>query len=385
MAKDPAQRPPTATAFVDDLERALQEGDATQVLRQATPTRPTQPVAAAPAAAPTAAARRPRPPAPRTAATAAPDRRHHAALPRPPALGGPRRAAARRPGGGRGRRLRSRRLGRIGAARRRRGPARPGPRAPRPSARARGRAPPRRRRRRPRRPRSARRRPPRAPPATIRSSLNDRGFERIQAQDFAGAVPLLKRSVFSFRAQGRKDETAYAYALFNLGQALNRTRAPGGRDPVPRSSAWRSATSSAAWCARSCERRRRRPGSRRPPATASSGPRRRREGIARCRVAALRRALDRVALRRRSRLREVLGPPRRAAVGVGQTAGVAQAHGARAARRAGGCGRRRATATAPPAARRRRRRTSRASPGGSRRRARAPRRARPCRGGARRP
>jgi serine/threonine-protein kinase len=57
-------------------------------------------------------------------------------------------------------------------------------------------------------------------------ALNDRGFERIQAQDFAGAVPLLERSVTAFRQQERKGETAYAYALYNLGQALRRSGRP---------------------------------------------------------------------------------------------------------------------------------------------------------------
>jgi serine/threonine-protein kinase len=57
-------------------------------------------------------------------------------------------------------------------------------------------------------------------------ALNDRGFERIQAQDFAAAVPLLQRSVTAFREQGRKGEAAYAYALYNLGQALRRAGRP---------------------------------------------------------------------------------------------------------------------------------------------------------------
>jgi hypothetical protein len=70
-----------------------------------------------------------------------------------------------------------------------------------------------------------------SPPADDPVALNDRGFERIQAEDFAGAVPLLERSVFVFRANGRKDEMAYAFALFNLGQALNRSGRPA--DAIP--------------------------------------------------------------------------------------------------------------------------------------------------------
>jgi eukaryotic-like serine/threonine-protein kinase len=57
-------------------------------------------------------------------------------------------------------------------------------------------------------------------------ALNDQGFERIKGGDFAGAVPVLERSVNAFRAQDRKDEMAYAFALFNLGQALNKSGRP---------------------------------------------------------------------------------------------------------------------------------------------------------------
>jgi serine/threonine-protein kinase len=54
-------------------------------------------------------------------------------------------------------------------------------------------------------------------------ALNDQGFARIRAGDYGAAVPLLQRSVAAFRAQGRRGEITYAYALFNLGQALNRS------------------------------------------------------------------------------------------------------------------------------------------------------------------
>ena len=39
-------------------------------------------------------------------------------------------------------------------------------------------------------------------------------------------MPLLQRAVTAFREQGRKGETAYAYALYNLGQALRRSGRP---------------------------------------------------------------------------------------------------------------------------------------------------------------
>jgi serine/threonine-protein kinase len=62
-------------------------------------------------------------------------------------------------------------------------------------------------------------------------ALNDQGFARIRAGDYAGAVPLLERSVTAFREQGRKGEIAYAFALFNLGQALNRSGRPADAMP----------------------------------------------------------------------------------------------------------------------------------------------------------
>lgn len=57
-------------------------------------------------------------------------------------------------------------------------------------------------------------------------ALNDEGFALIQAGSFADAVPPLERSVAAFEAQGRTEEKAYAFALFNLGQSLNRSGRP---------------------------------------------------------------------------------------------------------------------------------------------------------------
>jgi serine/threonine-protein kinase len=254
MAKDPAQRPPTATAFVEDLERALQEEAATEVLGAAPPTRPTEPVPAAAAPPPPSAPRAPRPAAARTAATGA---RGPAPTARTAATGarGPAPTA---------------RTAATGA----RGPAAPPARGRRRwaapvalllAALAAGAvvafavagsggsggsdgATTQARERRTSTAERARTRTQASTPATTQAqrtqtqertqtapsgaaaddpaALNDRGFERIQAQDFAGAVPLLERSVTAFREQGRKDETAYVYALYNLGQALRRSGRP---------------------------------------------------------------------------------------------------------------------------------------------------------------
>ena len=57
-------------------------------------------------------------------------------------------------------------------------------------------------------------------------ALNDEGFALVQAGSFADAVPPLERSVAAFEAQGRTEEKAYAFALFNLGQSLNRSGRP---------------------------------------------------------------------------------------------------------------------------------------------------------------
>jgi serine/threonine-protein kinase len=62
------------------------------------------------------------------------------------------------------------------------------------------------------------------PPAQAKSddpvALNDQGFALIGQGNAAGAVAPLQRSVEAFRAQGRKGDIGYAYALYNLGNAL---------------------------------------------------------------------------------------------------------------------------------------------------------------------
>ena len=52
------------------------------------------------------------------------------------------------------------------------------------------------------------------------AALNDAGYDKLQAGDAAGAIPLLEQSVANFEAQGgAADPTTYGYALFNLGEA----------------------------------------------------------------------------------------------------------------------------------------------------------------------
>jgi serine/threonine-protein kinase len=243
MAKDPADRPATASAFVTELERAL--GGGAQPVDA--PTAATQPMSPRPpAVVPAPAPRRPAPvPAgPPTLARAhreegpPPGRARRRALPllallAAALLAGGVIAALGTGGGGEG----SSEQG-SGAARQSGGSG--GSRGDGASsgggssgsssgstASAKKKAKPK-----------AQQKPaaPAPAPATTTPSntgsgdnpvaLNDQGFERIRAGDFAGAVPVLERSVRAFRAQGRKDEMAYAFALFNLGQALNKSGRP---------------------------------------------------------------------------------------------------------------------------------------------------------------
>ena len=62
------------------------------------------------------------------------------------------------------------------------------------------------------------------------SALNQEGFELIQAGSYEAAVPILERAVRSFPAG--TEETEYAYALFNLGDALRLSGRPEEAIPV---------------------------------------------------------------------------------------------------------------------------------------------------------
>jgi serine/threonine-protein kinase len=69
-------------------------------------------------------------------------------------------------------------------------------------------------------------------PASAESprELNDLGFARLPG-DPAGAIPLLRRAVDGFRAQGATGDINYAFALFNLGNALRLAGDPAGAIP----------------------------------------------------------------------------------------------------------------------------------------------------------
>jgi tetratricopeptide (TPR) repeat protein len=56
--------------------------------------------------------------------------------------------------------------------------------------------------------------------------LNNQGFSLIQQGQAAQAVAPLQRSVDAFRSQARKGEVDYAYALYNLGTALQQSGRP---------------------------------------------------------------------------------------------------------------------------------------------------------------
>jgi eukaryotic-like serine/threonine-protein kinase len=57
-------------------------------------------------------------------------------------------------------------------------------------------------------------------------ALNDQGFALIGQGQPTDAVAPLQRSVEAFRAQGRKGDIGYAYALYNLGNALRLSGRP---------------------------------------------------------------------------------------------------------------------------------------------------------------
>jgi serine/threonine-protein kinase len=63
----------------------------------------------------------------------------------------------------------------------------------------------------------------------LASSLNEQGFELIQAGHYEEAVPILEESVRAFPPG--TEETAYAYALYNLGDALRLSGRP--KDAIP--------------------------------------------------------------------------------------------------------------------------------------------------------
>ncbi len=61
---------------------------------------------------------------------------------------------------------------------------------------------------------------PAGPAGTDPNALNNKGYALYQAGKAAEAVPYEQKAVDQFRAQNRTGETNYAYALYNLGTAL---------------------------------------------------------------------------------------------------------------------------------------------------------------------
>jgi serine/threonine-protein kinase len=207
MAKTPEQRPPTASELLDALEDAVDEYAAPVEARTAV----TVPVALAPrrpAAPPT--------PPPRAAPAV---RRRWPALAALAALAGAAAAAiaiAAGTGGGsptQATHTSSPPRAQDGTAQRSSTTAqKPKPKAtPKPKVT-----------------------PPAAPQnasAADPVALNNQGFSLIQQGQPSPAVAPLQRSVVAFRAQGRKGEIDYAYALYNLGNALRLSGRPA--DAIP--------------------------------------------------------------------------------------------------------------------------------------------------------
>ena len=67
--------------------------------------------------------------------------------------------------------------------------------------------------------------------AASASRLNDQGYDLLKGGDPSAAVPLLKRSVEGFRNAGALSNVNYHYALFNLGEALMATDQPAAAIP----------------------------------------------------------------------------------------------------------------------------------------------------------
>jgi serine/threonine-protein kinase len=67
-------------------------------------------------------------------------------------------------------------------------------------------------------------------PALSPGRLNDLGFAKLPG-DPGGAIPLLRQAVEGFRAQGATGDINYAFALFNLGNALRLAGDPAGAIP----------------------------------------------------------------------------------------------------------------------------------------------------------
>jgi eukaryotic-like serine/threonine-protein kinase len=236
MAKDPADRPPTAGAFVDELERALRGSDGTPAAGATAVTRPPAPDAPPGRPARGRAARAPAAPPGRPATGRVGRTPAGTATDRPRPTPPPRRRSRRPallavaalvlvagaavalavggpgPGGGQGQSG----TGGGSASRSATTTARTRPRSQTTQSQAGT----------PRQPAPSGQSAPPGKAAAKRSAssdpvaLNDQGFRLIGQGRPAEAAPILQRSVTAFRAGGRTGELDYAYALFNLGNAL---------------------------------------------------------------------------------------------------------------------------------------------------------------------
>jgi serine/threonine protein kinase len=223
LAKDPDDRPATATEFVDELGRALSPRAPREPTRRLAPVAP---VAAPPPPSPPArrAATRPTPPRPAAPPPpppapppeSAPRDRGRRGLPVLAVLaiaaviaGGVVGLALRGDSGGGNQRASRGTSGTHAAASgeqpRKQKAAAPASASKPPAKAAQGSAP---------------------ASTTDPAALNDRGFQLIRQGDYAAAVEPLRASVAAYRAAGRTGELGYYFALFNLGVALNRSGDP---------------------------------------------------------------------------------------------------------------------------------------------------------------
>jgi eukaryotic-like serine/threonine-protein kinase len=62
-----------------------------------------------------------------------------------------------------------------------------------------------------------------AKPVADATAIDAQGYGLIQHARYAEAIPLERQAVAAFRAQGDRSSSGYAYALYNLGTALNRS------------------------------------------------------------------------------------------------------------------------------------------------------------------
>jgi len=208
LAKDPAQRPATATAFVGELEQALnaQSPAAVQPTRRLAPVLPIEPTRRArPAPSP---ARQTPPPEPTPAPPSTPRsgrKRRFAPLLLLALAALAIAAVAVLTSGGEDNPSSGERAG-SSTTPRRRAAASTQKRAPRAASQ---------------RPATT----PDAPASGVADpiALDGQGYGLIKQERYADAVPLEQRAVDGFRARKQTSGPNYAFALFNLGTALNRS------------------------------------------------------------------------------------------------------------------------------------------------------------------